>query len=160
MLLVSLMLVGLQAVVGSEGWRERRYSEMPKLAPCEFGQPAQQTLLLEALPKEIQSELSRFFGPAGGLVDANGAFNRTDVIDDPKVPQRRFVRAYFVQNTWLIWYEHGGFGYHLHTLALTRWPGGRSDQANYRATPESSFTGDLCVGSKAFLAGARAASDM
>jgi hypothetical protein len=76
------------------------------------------------------------------------------VVEDRSVPQRRFVRAYFVRDVWLIWYEQGGFGYELRTLALTR---GFGDQRGrtFRATPGSSFTGDLCVASKAFLAGVR-----
>lgn len=160
MVLGASLLAILQAVADPIVWKERNQPDMPRLSRCEFRERASEASSFGALPRQVAAELARFFGPAGGLADAGGAFNSTDVVEDRGVPQRRFVRAYLVRDVWLIWYEHGGIGHHLHTLALTKARDGASGATVFRATPGSNFTGDLCAGSRAFLAGARTGSDM
>lgn len=127
---------------------------------CAFGQPAILASSIRELPDTVGSELQRFFEPVGGMADAEQAFNSTDQAVYRAAPQRRFIRAYFVRDVWLVWYEHGGFAYHLQMLALTRQPARSGNQHVFRAAPGSSFTGDLCAASKAFLAGVRAAPDL
>lgn len=129
----------------------------PNLPACTFDMPARRVDKLSDLPGPIRAEVNRFFSAAsGGLAEAGTRFIPTDYIDDPTVPRRRFIRAYFVRDVWFIWYEQGGFASNYMMVALTR-QAAEEGPARHLAMPGSRFVGNLCAGSKAFLNGARSA---
>lgn len=159
MLLMPMLFSLFQAAdPSSAAWKERHFPPMPKVPECGFSKPVKQVASMTDLPEQVRAELVRFFASSGGLADANSEFNSTDVVEDTSVPRLRFIRAYLTEDVWFVWWEAGGVGRGLNTLALKRGRGKGREQEAYRAEPGSIFTGDLCAGSKAFLAGARAAS--
>jgi hypothetical protein len=158
MLLVPIIFSLLQAAdPSSAAWKERHFPSMPNVPECSFTKPFRQVGSMADLPEQVRAELVGFFAGSGGLADANGEFNSTDVAENKRVPRARFVRAYLTEDVWFIWWESGGVGRGLNTLALKQGRGKGSEVEAYHAEPGSIFTGDLCAGSKAFLAGARAA---
>jgi hypothetical protein len=103
--LTLIMLSLLQAnAPGSAAWKERHYPEMPNLPACTFVDPAKEVKSLAGLPKQVRTEVSRLFKEGGGLADAGGEFNSTDVIDDETVPHFRFLRAYLTDDVWFVWW--------------------------------------------------------
>lgn len=68
---------------------------------------------LAALSAGVRRALNRF---AGGARIANTAepFEATDVIEDPKLPRRRLIRAGASGDLTFVEYEHGGIGLHQH----------------------------------------------
>lgn len=148
-------LIGLVAPLQSES--REPIEPMPKLSVCtHIG--AKVAYHLSDLPPEAVVRLNRFFKE--GFADAGAAFNLTDVIRDHSVPQRRFLRAYQHGDKQIVWYEHGGRGYHLHALGMIKWPG----HAGLEVSPFASFGGgnsaDLCAASKAFFAGVQTSQEM
>lgn len=150
---VAVMLAQVAPTQGP-AWQERHFPPALVVPACAFERPAREVRLLRALPAQVQAELSRFFGRGGGLADVDGEFNATDVIDDRKVPQRRFIRAYLTDDVWFIWFEQGGLARHVSLVALRRGNQQAGSPADYRVAPNSYFSGNLCAASKAFLAGA------
>lgn len=106
------------------------------------------------LPPQAASELERLFRPIHGIAEAGEYFERTDVISN-KAPQARFIRAYHVRDIWFVWYERGGIVLSTSTLALVPMTAGATGDKVLRYAAGSGFRGDLCAGSKAFIAGAR-----
>ncbi len=149
--LAALMLQA--EVLPPETWKERHYPDVPAVPACRLG-PGRPIGRIVDLPGDVQAELRRFYGPVGGMSDAGGMFNPTDVIDR-SVPTRRFVRAYHVGSTWIIWYESGG-GYHdLQTIALRPRPSDGGKGMTLTVEPGTSFTGNLCAASKGMLRGVK-----
>jgi hypothetical protein len=71
---------------------------------------------LEELPRGLQKYLSENI--KGKISPIDGPFQATDVVTDPKVPTRRLILAGKYENTYFIWYEHGGYGYHHHIVVV------------------------------------------
>lgn len=136
--------------------QDRLVPEMPRFAPCKFEQRAILVERKSELPPEALLELTRLFAPIGGIADAGEFFESSDAATS-NAPTARFIRAYFVQNTWFIWFERGGVALTRSTVALTETHGEKTGTTVLRAAPGSHFSGDLCAGSNAFLSGARSA---
>lgn len=152
-----LLLLGMAILQATplppETWKERNHPDMPVIPKCDLGKDAAIGTSIASLPQQIALELTRFFGPGGGLSEANGPYNSTDVSDGNHVPTRRFLRAYHVRDYWIIWYEHGGMG--QTTLALTPDNERRHGERPYRVTPGTALAGNLCTATKALIAGVR-----
>jgi len=155
MLLELALLIGLVAPLQS-GFREP-IAQMPKLSACTPA-GAKAVYHLSDLPPEAVARLKRFFKE--GFADAGAPFNSTDVIRDHAVPQRRFLRAYQHGDKQIVWYEHGGRGYHLHALGMIE----RPEQTGLEVSPFAWFGGgnnaDLCAATKAFFAGVQTSQEM
>lgn len=153
-----LMLLGMAilqaAPLPPETWKERNHPDMPVIPKCNVGKDATIAISIASLPDPIAAELTRFFG-AGGLSEANGPYNSTDVSNGNHVPTRRFLRAYHVRDYWIIWYEHGGIVTGQTTLALTSDSERRHGERPYRVTPGTALAGNLCIATKALIAGVR-----
>jgi hypothetical protein len=126
------LLIGLVAPLQSE-FREL-IVPMPKLSAC-TPVGAKAVYHLSDLPPEAVVRLNRIFKE--GFADAGAAFNSTDVTSDHSVPQRRFSRGYQHGNKQVVWYEHGGRGYHVHALGTIKWPG----QTGLEVSPFAWFGG-------------------
>ncbi|KAA9011971.1 MULTISPECIES: hypothetical protein [Sphingobium] len=153
-MIATILLAMVQtAPVPSRAWKERNQPDMPVLPPCEPGNGATLVHSIKALPDEVSAELARFFHDGYGMADVGEPFNSTDVVEGT-VPQRRFIRAYHSGNYWVIWYEQGGIIHALQTIALhrERRPGQRPA---FQMAPGTSFTGDLCIATKAIISGVR-----
>lgn len=151
---ILLAALILQATaLPAETWKERNHPDMPRLPICNFRSKAHTNKIID-LPKEVSSELARFFKPAGGLSESNGPFNSTDVVDG-RVPSRRFLRAYPIGSIWVVWYEHGGFSHNIQTIALVKQANDHSNGASLRVQGGTTFGGDLCAATKAIVAGVR-----
>ncbi|WP_380785162.1 hypothetical protein [Sphingomonas sp. R86521] len=137
-----------------ETWKERNHPDMPILPACDLGNQADIADSIASLPKEVSVELARFSKSGGGISEANGPYNGTDVVDG-SVPTRRFIRAYHVQNKWIVWYEHGGLVTGIVTLGLELDNSTKDGRRAYRAMPGTVLSGDLCAATKALLAGVR-----
>lgn len=138
----------------SQAWEERHHPDMPVLPACELHGSVNPVTRMADLPADVAMELHRFFGPAGGLSDADGLFNSTDVIGDD-VPGRRFIRAYHVGGNWVIWYERGGFIHNNRTIALRSQRERQGRTLQWTAEPATTFVGDLCAATKAIASGVR-----
>jgi len=73
---------------------------------------------LQELPRELRHELTSHLPD---IVDRGESFEATHVGYGPR---RRFIIAAATESRWVIAYEHGGIGYHIHVLAFD-WPGQR-----------------------------------
>ena len=129
---------------------------MPRFAPCKFRKRAILVERKSDLPPAALLELTRLFVSIGGIADAGEFFESSDA-PTSNAPTARFIRAYFVQSTWFIWFERGGIALTRSTVALTETRDDKTGPTVLRATPGSHFVGDLCAGSNAFLSGARSA---
>jgi hypothetical protein len=137
---------------------QQNFGDSPKLAACEVAD-AQVVNSFLGMPADVRIGLRRAF--KGQFAEENGPFNASDFIDPHNpVPQRRFLRAYKRGNVWLVWYEHGGIGYHLHASGLTK----RHDPSSVEMDSDARFIGstakDLCAATKAFFEGVRTSSDL
>lgn len=132
-------------------------SPMPKLSVCAIGK-AEAIYHLSDLPSGAVERLKLFFND--GFADAGAAFNPTDGIKRPAVPQRRFLRAYQRGDKLIVWYEHGGRSYQLHALGMNKWP----EPTGLRVSPFAWFGGgnseELCAASKAFFDGVLTSQEM
>jgi len=126
---------------------------MPAIPACKLDRQISADKIAK-LPKDVSYELKRFFGPDGGLSEANGPFNSTDVYDG-RVPSRRFLRAYHIGKIWVVWYEKGGFFHNLQTIALAPQLGSNSKSEILRVQPGTAFFGNLCAATTAIVAGVR-----
>lgn len=152
---MMLFLLGamLQAApLPPETWKERNRPDMPAISACELGAGSRIAATITQLPDEVAAELHRFFGPEGGISEANGLYNSTDVVNGG-VPVRRFLRAHQVGDYWIVWYERGGLAAGQRTIALKR--DGNREGSTYRMLPGTTFRGDLCAATKAIAAGVR-----
>jgi hypothetical protein len=155
MMLFLLGMAMLQASsLSPETWKERNNPDVPVLPACNLGRGATIAHSIASLPKAASTEISRFFRAGGGISEADGSYNSTDVTGDG-VPQRRFLRAYHVQNYWIIWYERGGFVTGRVTLALELDKAAKGGAEVYQAMPGTVLSGDLCAATKALLVGVR-----
>lgn len=132
---------------------ERARTTMPVLEECRL-EGATRVDRMSALPAAVSGALRGVIG--NGLADAGEPFNASDVVtSDPPVPQRRFLRAYHHGGRWIVWYEHGGIGYHLHAIGLIQ----RKGRAAPEPYPWANYGGGtataLCAGSRAFFDGAQ-----
>ena len=113
---------------------------------------------LHDLPDEVRLTLQTFLQDGGGIAEAEGLFNPTDTwIGHPPYPRRRFVRAYGHGNRWIVWYEHGGLGYHLHAIGVIQ------SQKTARMDGNARYVGfdgeQLCAGSRAYFGGAQTSQE-
>ena len=155
MIFLLLSIAMLQAnPLPPETWKERNHPDMPVLPACDLGKKAKIATSIASLPREVSVELARFSRSGGGISEANGPYNSTDVVDG-HVPTRRFIREYHVQNHWIVWYEHGGFVTGIVTLGLELDNSTKGGGRAYRAMPGTVLSGDLCAATKALLAGVR-----
>lgn len=156
MITTILLAAMLQTVpLSPEVWKERNRSDMPALPACKLGDDATIAHSIKELPSEVATEITRFFGVATPMSDAGSPFNSTDVVDGV-VPNRRFLRAYQAGHYWVIWYERGGSVSGARTIALRR--DAALGATGFRMTPGTMFAGDLCVATKAIMAGVRNAT--
>lgn len=154
-MLLLLGMAMLQAnTLPPETWKERHHPDMPVLPVCDLGKDATTSFSIANLPNKAGSELSRYFKSGGGIAEANGLYNSTDVIDS-KIPSYRFIRAYHVKNYWIIWYERGGLVTGRHTLALEPDKTTKDHRLSYRNIPGTNLSGNLCEATKALLVGVR-----
>lgn len=51
-----------------------------------------------------------------GMADVGAPFNRSDLIENPSWPTRRFALAAKSADSWVVAYEHGGFAYWVSIL--------------------------------------------
>lgn len=130
--------------------------DRPKLPACSFDGGAALVERKSAMPPEALSEVERLFAPIGGIADKDEFFEASDA-PTTKAPTARFIRAYHVRDIWIVWFERGGIGLSSQTVALVPTLDPTSRRMVLRAAGGSSFQGNLCAGSKAFLAGARSA---
>lgn len=128
---------------------------MPELHACRSAVSSTSVNTLSELPGDAQAELRRFFPE--GFADAGFPFNPTDVVGGDTPPQRRFLRAYEQEGDWIIWYEHGGRGYHLHALGLRQRKSGRKVDGFARYTGNTAQ--HLCAATRAFFDGAMTSYD-
>lgn len=149
-------LAVLSAAFGLQPTVERDLSNLPPPPECAFEGGATRFDSLAALPEHVRAAIGRLFEPWKGMADAGVPYRWGDVFSstDP-MPRTRFVRAYRAGGTWFLWYDAGGFGIMRQTLALVEERDPHTDQMRAGGLPGSRFSGDLCAGSKAFLAGAR-----
>ncbi|WP_255605924.1 hypothetical protein [Mycolicibacterium xanthum] len=71
---------------------------------CRLSTPVQEVSRVTQLPDALQKMLPP-------LADVGVPFNSTDAVRDPSLPFRRLIRAGHRDDTWFVWYEHGGVGY-------------------------------------------------
>lgn len=158
--MIATILLGAMlqmAPLPHEVWKERNRPDMPVLPPCDLGYGATIAHSIKGLPADVVSELTRFFDAAMPMSDAGGPFNGIDIVDGP-VPNRRFLRAYQAGRYWVIWYERGGIVSGPRTIALHRNPTRENGASAFRMAPGTAFAGDLCIATKAIVAGVRSAS--
>jgi hypothetical protein len=141
------MIAALALLLQHTSPAEAKPYPMPLLAPCRLNQPAEMIASRRELPAALNAGLSRLFARDGGLSDAGEPFNPSDVITDTTPPQRRFLRAYHAGHHWIIWYEHGGLGYHLHAIGF------RQSGDIFQAVPRERFVDDPCKASNVILSG-------
>ena len=126
---------------------------MPQLPACSFDRPAMLVERKADLPADVIAELERLFRRGKGIAEANSFFETSDApITD--APQTRFLRAYQLDDHWIIWFEPGGAVPTMLVLAPSR---GDDGKIGLYAQPGSHFMGDLCVASHAYLMGVRSA---
>jgi len=128
---------------------------MPDLPACTFDRPARLVTRKADLPADARAELDRLFQASAGIAEANAFFESTDSITT-NAPHHRFLRAYRIDDAWLIWFESGGIVLSRAMLAL-RPLRGDDGRIGLHADPGSHFSGDLCASSRAYLMGARSA---
>jgi len=140
------MIASLTLLLGSIAMRD-------PLPPCDFDQPALLVERMADLPPGAVAAFDAMFGDDRGTAEAGAYFESTDYIQTP-APRRRFIRAYRIGETWIIWYERGGIVLSEGMVAL--YPrSGDDGVVALQVMPGSLFGGDLCASSKAYLAGAR-----
>jgi hypothetical protein len=154
MLLLLSMAMSQASPLPPETWKEGNHPDMPVLPACGLGKGAGMSVSIANLPKEASSELLRYFKSGGGIAEADGAYNSTDVVDG-KIPRYRFIRAYHVKDYWIIWYERGGIVTGQMTLALEPDKVAKDGRHNYRTMPGTALSGNLCAATKALLIGVR-----
>ena len=89
------------ASLSPETWKERNDPDMPLLPGCDLGPNYLAVTRKDHLPAGVLTELDRYSRPAGGLSEAGGPFNKSDVVDW-NVPVRRFIRTYHVGGYWIM----------------------------------------------------------
>jgi len=76
---------------------------------------------VRGLPLGVRDELQTLFGTQSlDIADPGARFQVTDVIVDPKLPNRRLVAAGCSVDHCLVYYERGGFNHSWH-VALFHW---------------------------------------
>ena len=68
---------------------------------------------LDAVPEPIRTDL---LSHTGAMAARDEPFNAVDVMTPATaaLPHHRFLRAAHSGRRWMIWYEHGGYGDHVH----------------------------------------------
>lgn len=132
-----------------------RPPEMPNIAPCLFDEPDLRVERKSGLPPEVLAGVVRAFAPTR-IADAGEYFESTDVVSG-KYPQARFLRAYFVRDTWFLWYERGGIALSRFSIAFIQMRDAETRTMVWAPAPGSLFVNNLCAGAKAYLLGARSA---
>lgn len=72
------------------------------------------------LPPAVAQALTSLCAPCS-FADVNGPWEATDAIVN-NLPQRRLVRVSHAGAEWIIEYEHGGRGHHMHTATFSTQP--------------------------------------
>ena len=138
-LLAALLTTG---AAGADGGMPSRVA--PK---CELEGSTAQVRRLADLPPSISSALHRASG-RWGMAEAGAPFQKTDVMRP--MPMRRFLQAHLVGDTWLVWFEQGGFAYRLGYATVSRQP-----PSSYVAEVGGPTWHDPCAAARAWLAGDR-----
>ncbi len=153
------MLIWLSSALAASALQPapaRDHSDLPKPPACEFAGGAVQVDRLSDLPPHVRIAVDRLFAPMNGMAEAGRPYNWTDVIASSDLsPRTRFVRAYFTGNIWFIWYDAGGVGIMRQTIGIGEFRDPQTGRLTAGGLPGSRFSGDLCAGSKAYLAGVR-----
>jgi hypothetical protein len=156
MLMLLPLIVALQlAIPPHQKAANLSVYQAPIVAECAI--PGSKVVYrLADLPGDVRAQLVGAFDD--GFAEVETAFDATDV-HYPGRPERRFIRAYQSGTKWMIWYEHGGRGYHWHAVGMRKQSASRpislDRNAKYVGSDDS-----LCAASKAYFAGARASEDM
>ena len=110
---------------------------------------------LDALPEPIRTDL---LAHTGAMAARTEPFNAVDYATPAtaSLPHHRFLRAAHSGLRWMIWYEHGGYGDHIHLAVYVLGVRGRDP------TPFASASGNLvgppCAAAEAVLKGVVAAA--
>ena len=110
---------------------------------------------LDALPQPIRTDLLSRTGP---MASRDEPFNATDysVPATADLPHHRFLRAAHTGLRWMIWYEHGGYGDHVHLAVYVL--GVRGTDPTPIASPSGNLVGPPCAAAEAVLKGVAAAA--
>jgi hypothetical protein len=104
---------------------------------------------ISQLPLAIQNDL-KLRGIILAGKDEN--FNSSDLLE--QVPSRRFLKAGNLLNQWIIWYEHGGFGYHKHVVGYRLRSRPNLEPSSTRnAQFIANYVGNQCAATNAILSG-------
>ena len=114
---------------------------------CGFESSTTQIQRLADLPPSISAALHRASG-RWGMAEAGAPFQMTDVIRP--MPMRRFLQAHLIGDTWLVWFEQGGFAYRLGYATVAR-----RQASTYVAEIGGPTWRDPCTVARAWLAGDR-----
>ena len=110
---------------------------------------------LDALPDVIRADL---LSHTGAMAARNEPFNPTDVGTPATagLPHHRFLRAAHAGLRWMIWYEHGGYGDHIHLAVYVL--GVRGSDPSPIASLSANLVGPPCAAAQAVLSGVGAAT--
>ena len=110
---------------------------------------------LDAVPEVIRNDL---LARTGAMAARAERFNATDFSTSATVslPHHRFLRAAHTGQRWMIWYEHGGYGDHIHLAVYVLVVRGTDP------TPIAHLSGNIvgppCAAAEAVLKGVSAAA--
>ena len=149
-------LTALLLTSDQQSGADRDLSAIPPPPACSFEGGAIVAERLSDLPQAVRDEIERQFGFSHGMAEAGEPYHWNDVqTATDRRPQARFVRAYLTQGIWFLWFDLGGIGIQRQSVAMREVRNRATGELVVRTQPGSRFVGDLCVGAKAYLAGAR-----
>ena len=113
----------------------------PSPAACEWPRGTRVLLDPRELPEPIRASLRQHLPD---LAARDAAFQRHDVVPDPPLPLRRFAWAVSGRRSWVVVYEHGGFGDHVHAITF-RERGAPHPRGQYMLFPNANLIGSPCA---------------
>lgn len=105
-------------------------------SPTWRGREFREVRSLHDLPASVLRGLFVVAGSAT-VADAGEPFNRSDLIENPRWPSRRFARAATSGDTWVVAYEQGGFAYGVHVLLFDAPTAAPQDLGSHPRPPTS-----------------------
>jgi hypothetical protein len=155
--LAALAALGLVAALAAyQAWSNGGMSPSPALT-CRLPRGVEQYPSFDALPAAMRQFLAlRFAEPPSnpGIAERNAAYEATDLLRS-SLPMRRAIGTGRAGTQWFLWYEHGGYGPHMHFVLLT--PGFGESEPQVLANITTS-TRRLCALTNAVLTGRAARS--